>query len=74
MHIDLWAPGDTILLEILQDMAMYDICDSTQFKLAEKTALYLAKMLMKHIVLTFNMVAAVVVNANRKKIKEFKAM
>ena len=59
-------------------MVMNDMCILTQFvvyiNLANQTALYLVKKIMKRIVLKFGMVDVVVVNADSKYLKNNKAL
>ena len=78
MHVDLWMPGKltTENGETLQ--LMNCMCDLTQFVISilvhEAISEILAKLFMEQVVLSFGMVAVVVVDADSKFLDLFKAM
>lgn len=78
MHVDLWMPGKLTdeAGETLQ--LMNAMCDLTQFivsiVVSNANSTVLAKLFMEQVVLTFGMVAVVVVDADSKFLGNFSAM
>ena len=78
MHDDLWMPGKITneVGEILQ--LMNCMCDLTQFVISilvnDATYKMLAKIFMEHVVLSFEMVAVVVVDADNKLLSVIEVM
>ena len=78
MHVDLWIPGKVVykLGNTKQLMnCMYDLTQFLIFMLIKDTrAENLAKLFMEQVVLSFGMVAVVVVDADNKFLQLFKKM
>ena len=78
MHVDLWIPGKLVNAfgETLQ--LMNCMCDLTQFVISilvkEATSETLAELFMEQVVLSFGMVAVIVVDADSKFLGAFQAM
>ena len=79
MHVDLWAPSKFInkktgrtmmLLNTMRELTQFVISSITE----NPTAEFLAQLFMKDLVLTFGMVAVVIVDADSKFVKEFEQM
>ena len=79
MHVDLWAPGKMLNKQTGKTMMlMNSMCDLTQFIVSSvienPIAASLAQLFMEDVVLTFGMVAVVVVDADSKFLGEFEEM
>ena len=79
MHVDLWAPGKIVNKQTGKtQMLLNSMCDLTQFVVSSitenPTAESLAQIFMEDVVLTFGMVAVVVVDADSKFLREFEQM
>jgi len=79
MHMDLWAPGKIVSAASSKtQMLLNAMCNLTQFVISSVvenlTAEVLAQALMEDVVLTFGMVAVVVVDADSKFLHVFEEM
>ena len=78
MHVDLWMPGKLLNEQGETLQLMNCMCDLTQFVVSilveNATSEVLAKLFMEHVVLSFGMVAVVVVDADSKFLSVFQAM
>ena len=79
MHVDSWAPGKMLNERTGKTMMLMNaMCDLTQFVVSSATenptAESLAQTFMEDVVLTFGMVAVVVVDADSKFLREFEEM
>ena len=78
MHVDLWMPGKLVDEEGRTLQLMNCMCDLTQFIIftiaKEDTSMNLGKLCMGQVVLSFGMVAVVVVDADSKFLHFFKDM
>ena len=70
MHLDLWSPGITTDATGKPGYLLNSICDLTQFVVSSITfnteATVLARLFMEDVVLSFGMVAFVVVDADSR--------
>ena len=78
MHVDLWIPGYLVNEKSQTLKLMNAMCNLTQVvfsnKVKDTTLEYLAQLLMEYAVLSFDMVAVVVVDADSKFLHLFQAM
>ena len=78
MHVEVWAPGHLVDENVNNLQAMNAMCDLTQFVIStlvkRGTAAYLAQLFMENVVLSFGIVAVVVVDADSNFLGVFKAM
>ena len=78
MHVDLWLPGKLLDSEGNTLQLMNAMCDLTQFVVSmlitDATAEHLGKIFMEQVVLTFGLVAVVVVDADSKFLGLFEDM
>ena len=78
MHVDLWMPGKLLDEEGRTLQLMNCMCDLTQFVISiivkEANSMNLGKLFMEQVVLSFGMVAVVVVDADSKFLHSFKEM
>ena len=78
MHVDLWMPGKLLEEEGRTLQLMNCMCDLTQFFIfiivKEANSMNLGKLFMEQVVLSFGMVAVVVVDADSKFLHFFKDM
>ena len=78
MHLDMWSPGDVLKTRKDGGHLLNCMCDLTQFIVSclttTTTAEALGKLFMEDVVLTFGMVAIVVVDAGSRFRGTFEAM
>ena len=78
MHVDLWAPGHLVDKNGATLQAMNSMCDLTQFVVSslvsDASSSVLAQVFMENVILTFGIVAVVVVDADSKFLGVFKTM
>ena len=78
MHVDLYMPGNILDKECYTLQLMNCMCDLTQFIISiivkEANSMNLGKLFMEQVVLSFGMVAVVVVDADSKFLHSFKEM
>ena len=78
MHVDLWMPGKLVNDQGETLQLMNCMCDLTQFVISilvkEAVAETLAKLFMEQVVLSFGMVAVIVVDADSKFLGTFQMM
>ena len=78
MHVDLWMPGHLTDDNNNTVQCMNAMCDLTQFVVStlvdDATSENLARLFMENVVLSFGMVAVVVVDADSKFLNDFKTM
>ena len=79
MHADLWSPGDTTMPNGKSACLLNTLCDLTQFVVcmdvtACQTSSHLAIVFTREVIMTFGMVAVLVVDADSKFLKDFEIM
>ena len=78
MHVDLWMPGKLVNESGKTLQLMNRMCDLTQFVISilvdDARSEILAKLFMEQVVLSFGMVAVVVVDADSKFLHLFQEM
>ena len=79
MHADLWSPGDIVMRNGKSACLLNTLCDLTQFVVcmditACQTSSHLDIVFTREVIMTFGMVAVIVVDADSKFLKDFDIM